>query len=539
MNRTRIFFSEISKKLRFLVPQKHFFDNANLAPLQKDVWSVFGKDLPEDRASLLFTEKMFIRTQNPNFQLFQRSLVFLLTVIFLLPGIFSCSNKQDDMNYRRYLLQDKKIEGKVGVLVTALGQAEEYDFAFFDRYLNVIFNAAFPPALKLIVMRDNGTVLMDPDHLKATEEYKPKTLMDCFGKIENEEGVPYKDLTVTWVKSRDGKSPGHFLWEKKNGYVDIVEKVCIKIVASYYRKMPGKKVPYMQQHREIFNDISALLTKEFPGVPMRWAWTMYPETVEKAVDELIEEKVKTIVHFDIFPVYSSLEEFNGVFQDVKDAAAERAKVIYTPFPGAYSSFRKAYVQMAADEILPLPKGERKLLVLTRHGFPEIPGDPYPVLNRVYMVNLIKELEQALAGTNTTIVTGDTDFAGEDMDPQEKKLASFEALEMGLKDGYDHIIFVLVDFTSENTDTIFAMRLETFESLHFEYGGEVPYRDPSKPYRTELREGKSRIVVAGVPVGPKYRPYLSQGMFDAIATVLRGQEWPQLILQEKEKKKGMF
>jgi hypothetical protein len=29
------------------------------------------------------------------------------------------------------------------------------------------------------------------------------------------------------------------------------------------------------------------------------------------------------------------------------------------------------------------------------------------------------------------------------------------------------------------------------------------------------------------------------MFDAIATVLRGQEWPQLILEEKEKKKGMF
>jgi protoheme ferro-lyase len=468
-----------------------------------------------------------------------KMVVPLLLILILFAGTLSCSNKQDDTNYRRYLLQDKKIEGKVGVLITALGQPEEYEFEFFNRYLNLIFNTAFPPVLKLIVMRDNGTVLMDPDHLKDVEEYKPEILIDCFGKTENEEGTLYKDLPVKWVKSRDGKSPGHFLWEKKNGYVDIVEKVCIKIVSSYYNKMPDKKIPYMQQHKEIFNDISSLLSKEFPGVPMRCGWTMYPETVEKAVDELIEEKVKTIVHFDIFPVYSSLEEFNGVFQDVKDAVAERAKVIYTPFPGAYPSFRKGYVQLAADEILPLPKGERKLLILTRHGFPEIPGDPYPVLNRVYMVNLIKELEKALEGTNTVIVTGDTDFAGEDMDPKEKRLASFEALEMGFKNGYDHIIFVLVDFTSENTDTIFAMRLETFESLHFEYEGEVPYRDQSKPYRTELREGKSRIVVAGVPVGPKYRPYLSQGMFDAIATVLRGQEWPQLILEEEKKKKGMF
>jgi protoheme ferro-lyase len=266
---------------------------------------------------------------------------------------------------------------------------------------------------------------------------------------------------------------------------------------------------------------------------------MYPETVEKAVDELIKEKVKTIVHLDVFPVYSSLEEFNGVFQDVKDAVAERAKVIHTPFPGAYPSFRKAYIQLAADEILSLPREERKLLVLTRHGFPDIPGDPYPVLGRVYYWNLKKEMEGYLAGTNTNVIYADTDFAGQDQDPQEKKVASFEALEMGLKDGYDHIIFVLVDFTSENTDTIFAMRLETFESLHFKYVGGVPYQDPSKPYRTELREGKSRIVVAGVPVGNKYRPYLSQGMFDTIATVLREQEWPQLILQEKEKKKGMF
>jgi hypothetical protein len=43
----------------------------------------------------------------------------------------------------------------------------------------------------------------------------------------------------------------------------------------------------------------------------------------------------------------------------------------------------------------------------------------------------------------------------------------------------------------------------------------------------------------VPVGPRYRPYVSQGLFDCIATVLKGEKWPQLILEEKEEKKGMF
>ena len=44
---------------------------------------------------------------------------------------------------------------------------------------------------------------------------------------------------------------------------------------------------------------------------------------------------------------------------------------------------------------------------------------------------------------------------------------------------------------------------------------------------------------GVPVGPRYRPYVSQGLVDCIATVLKGEKWPQLILEVKEKKKGMF
>jgi len=289
-------------------------------------------------------------------------------------------------------------------------------------------------------------------------------------------------------------------------------------------------------------------------VPFRWGWTMDPETVEKAVDDLItKDQVKTIVHCDIFPVYSSLEHFNTLYQDVKDAAAERAKVVFTPYPGAYPSLRKGIELMAADEILPLPKKERKLLVLTRHGWPDTPGDPFPELARVYYVNLKAEVEHALAGTNTLVLYADTDFAGDADDPDHKKLASFEALELGLEEKYDHIFFLMVDFTSENTDSIFAMRLETFEPLHFAYTGQVPYSDWSNPFSTELKGGKdfhyklkdsgeesaARVVALGVPVGPRYRPYVSRSLVDCIATVLKEETWPQLVLEEKKTKKGMF
>ena len=464
--------------------------------------------------------------------------VFALVLIMLLSRLFSTT--QDDMHYRRYWHQDRMVEGKPGVLFTALGQPEHYEFDFFDRYLTQIFHAAFPPALKPFIMADRGTVLRDPGNLEASEEFTPHKLVDCFGSEKNEEGEPYSDLEVEWVEPQDEESPGHFLWkEHKNGYIDIVEKVSIKICNSYYGRMPGNKVPYMHQHEAIFNDLEGYLAKEFPGVPMRWALAMYPESIEEAVDELIHENVDTIVACDFFHVYSSLEEFNSLFEEIKDAVAERAKLIFTPFPGAYASYRKAYVTMAQDEILPLPKKDKKLLLLTRHGFPEIPGDPYPELANVYYLNMKKEIEAVIPGTNTLIVLADTDFAGEDMDPDEKRLSSFEALEMALEDGYDHVIFLLVDFPSENTDSLFAHPAESLEPLHFKYNGEVPYPDFDKPFRLELKKGKTRVVSAGCPVGDRYRPHISRGIFDAVATVLRQEEWPQLILELEEKKKGMF
>ena len=46
------------------------------------------------------------------------------------------------------------------------------------------------------------------------------------------------------------------------------------------------------------------------------------------------KSVETIVAIDLFHVYSSLEEFNALFKEIKDAVAERAKVVFAPFPGS-------------------------------------------------------------------------------------------------------------------------------------------------------------------------------------------------------------
>ena len=451
---------------------------------------------------------------------------FIVVALFGL-GLQACSPGQDNTNFNKFLNQDTQVKGKAGVLITALGQPEDYDYVFFDNYLNLIFNAAFPWYLKFIIMGDRGTVLRDPDNLFAQEEFKPATLMDCFGNTAHSDGTPYVELDVKWVKPRQGSDGGHFLWEQKNGYVDIAEKTAIKIVASYYGRMPGKKIPYMKQHEEIFADLKRLVAKRFPGVPVKTASTMYPETVEKAINELIADKVETIIVSDLFPVYSNLEEFNSLFVEIDHLVAGRAKIIYAPSIGAFSSFRNALVQMARDEIMQTTPDSKKLLVLTRHGFPEMPGEAYHKLAPAYYDNLQNEVESALQGTGTDVVFADTEFSGEEDDPDNKRLSSAEALEMGLEKNYDHILFVLVDFLTENTDTVYCAREEALEPIGFEYEGEVPYADFSSPFRTELTKGSTRIIIAGTPVGPKYRALVVKGIYDSLATVLQGKEWPQL------------
>ncbi len=439
----------------------------------------------------------------------------------------SCTPSQDTANYKKYLTQDTAIKGKAGVLVTALGQPEQYDFTFSNNYLKQIFNAAFPWYLKPVILRDSGTVLLDPASPVAETEFKPATLMDCYGSTKDAAGKPYMQMEYAWVKPREEGKPGHFLLDKKNGLIDIVEKSAIKVCAHYYGRMPGNKVPYMAQHQALFADVQQLLQTEFPGVPLRTGWAMYPETVKKAIDELIAQKVETIVVCDLFAVYSNLEQFSALFPEIEHMVAGRAKIIYAPQTGAFASYRAAFVQMAKDEIAKLPPQAKKLLVLTRHGFPEMPGEPYHELAPSFYGSLLKEVEAGLAGTGTRILFADTEFADGKDDPKNTRLASAEALEQGLAEKYDVVVYVLVDFVSENTDTVFCARDEALEPIGFSYGGQVPYADFSMPFRTELVHEKTRIIVAGTPVGPLYRPLVARGIMDAVATILGGKPWPQL------------
>ena len=79
----------------------------------------------------------------------------------------------------------------------------------------------------------------------------------------------------------------------------------------------------------------------------------------------------------------------------------------------------------------------------------------------------------MTGTGTRVLFADTEFRRRQDDPKNKRLASAEALEQALAEKYDIVVFVLVDFVSENTDTVFCARDEALEPIGFSYGGQVP------------------------------------------------------------------
>ena len=99
--------------------------------------------------------------------------------------------------------------------------------------------------------------LLDPANPVAEVEFEPESLMDCFGKTEDASGKSYVAMEYTWVEPREEGKPGHFLMDKKNGFIDIVEKPSIKVCALYYGRMPGNKVPYVSQHEALFDEVSS------------------------------------------------------------------------------------------------------------------------------------------------------------------------------------------------------------------------------------------------------------------------------------------
>ena len=56
-----------------------------------------------------------------------KTFIVLLLVVF---ACKSCTPGQDTTNFNKFLNQDTQVKGKAGILITTLGQPEDYDYTF-------------------------------------------------------------------------------------------------------------------------------------------------------------------------------------------------------------------------------------------------------------------------------------------------------------------------------------------------------------------------------------------------------------------------
>ncbi len=422
--------------------------------------------------------------------------------------------------------QPRHASGKTGVIIGEMGMPEEYDIEFYNYFMEHVFNYSLPSILKPLVLADKGIGLIDPDNPMAREAYKPRQLVDPLGSFTNKAGISYADCKVKWV-GPNKKNPwdhGYFLYsgDGPSGRPDVCDKVGAKIIGWYYgRLLPEKKVPLRYQLRKIFEGSVAKLEKKYPAVEFRSAYYMYPDTVHKAVEELIAAGCETIVYQGInCPLYTDFEDYGYVLMLLHKFAAGRAKIILADQLGNQPAYRQAYFEMLRDQLKEIPQKSSVLVIACRHGHP-FKKETQAERAHLYCQPLEAGLRQVMAewkGKWELIWSAD-EYADDYWDKTGMKYETYAAYRKAIEEGFDYAIELPVEFPAENTDLMIFHAMKKFGAFaEYDRYAPVSYPDWEKPLVRKFKEGKTTGIYAGTPTGP-YRKHLIEAVVASISQVL--------------------
>jgi hypothetical protein len=233
-------------------------------------------------------------------------------------------------------------------------------------------------------------------------------------------------------------------------------------------------------------------------------------------------------------VYSGYEDFNNGFRHSIEYVNEweqlndrDIKVIIAPPLGHFKPIRDGYLLMLKDKLDTMPKGVSVKMVWSVHGMPwrVFPNEPWLEVAPAYRDVLVEESKELLAQYDFSrfeVVVSQDHFADHYWDPDHLSLATNRAYLEGVKDGYDHILNLPIEFYNENTDTLFYHAMVNYENFPgYTVYDQIKY-PPSKwdqPYTKRFDIDGTQIEYLGVPVGPRYAPYVGQAMFDSWDAIL--------------------
>ncbi len=460
-------------------------------------------------------------------------------------GVFQYMNRTPpqlaEPNYFSYYkAQDNRPEGRVGVFISHLIQPEELRFE--DYY--VLAQKSFqyiPWPIRNMVRADRGVVLMDAERYYEFEEFKPVRLIDHMGRDTDFDGVPYaqKYLTgeVVWSPPSTGTymAQGYFLLPgRKAGMSTSVARLITKCRVFYYA--PGKgfmdgRIPHEAGNRIIAGDAMRKVHEKHGDIPWAWVTAEHFGMARRAMYDLLETGVDTVLLAVPRPIYSHHEEFNSSIKhamhyihDWEKENGKQIKVIITPQLGDMPVIRSAYLRMLADRLDTFSATDSVKVVVSTHGMPwdQVPHEAWLELGPPYLKAIETELGELLESygfARHKLVMSQENFADPLNDPDNNYLSTNEAYWDGIRDGFDYVVNVPVSFFAENTDTAFGHAMVSFEGFD-EYSRYDPidYPDWNEPLVREYVQEGTRVIYNGTPVG-RYRGPIVEAFFQAMDSVL--------------------
>jgi len=466
-----------------------------------------------------------------------RSFVVIVVLIALLYGLYKYKNLPPKPDYFEvYKTQETVPVGKVGVIIVGHIQPGTLEMAYWYNIAFHVFNSVIPWPFRNFAKMDRGIALMDPENFYEFKEFTPTKLEDPFGNDCNFDGDPYiekyKRGEVKWVSSFEG--PGYFVYAgRKGGMPTAIGASINKARIWYYDKgIRQKKIPHWEQSFKFVNGTIEKLREKYPNVEYRSVSCFFHYKMKEKLYELMDAGCNTIVLESTSVIYSHFEDFNADFYHCfeyiheweEEHPGKKIKVIIAPPMGDFKPLRQAYLEMLKDRLDTLPEGADVMVAVTVHGMPwdDFSWEAWLELAPEYRDKLfdeVKELVKTYKFGRTNVVRSQDEFACDEEDPDDKYLATHEAYQDAIKDGYDYAIGLPIEFLAENTDTLFSHASQNYEGFgDFEATRQIDYPDWSVPYIMEFKEGKTHIIYNGVPVG-KYQTHVTEAMYQAIDSVL--------------------
>ena len=488
-------------------------------------------------------------------RLFKTVLAVFLSVVVVSVASFFYINRTPpqlkEPNYFNYYKnQDLVVEGKVGIFISHLIMPEDMAAVdFHNLAMKTKQYIPWPP--KLLFDKDDGVVLMDEDRFYEFEEFVPTKLIDADGKDKDIDGtlyiVKYHEGLIEWVPPRRSLylSPGNFLMKtRKMGMPTVSSKLINKANLYYYsgKGIVNGKIPHAAGNYEIASKAMAQIQKKYGPIPWRWITAEDFGAARTQMRSLLDEGVDTVILAPPRPTYSHHEEFNGSFKHAFEYIHEweeehhkEIKVILLPQLSEFPIIRQAYLQMLSDRLATFPIASSVKIVVSIHGmaWDLVPHEAWLELSPTYVEPMMEDVKAMMSDydfNRMEIVKSQDHFADPYYNPDGKYLSTNTAFLDGIRDGFDYVVNLPIEFFVENTDTMFSHAIFNFEGFEdFDRYKTINYTDWSIPYTREFFVDGTQVIYNGLPVG-KYNKPIIEAFYQAMDSVLKQRKNPPIINQ---------